>query len=91
MVSVPEASSRPLPISSVRLVIVAVPVQRFLAVLGALVLSTQGGEIDAIVSAKRWAIFRVFLVAAGVTVLLDDIERQIAEDKALGGPPQGSA
>lgn len=52
------------------IVIVAVPVQRFRAVLGALVLSTQGGDIDAIVAAERWAIFRVFLVAAGVTVLL---------------------
>lgn len=51
-------------------VVVAVPVQRFRAVLGALVLSTQGGDIDAIVSAERWAIFRVFLVAAAVTVLL---------------------
>ena len=51
-------------------VIVAVPVQRFRAVLGALVLSTQGGDIDSIVSAERWAIFRVFLVAAGVTILL---------------------
>jgi len=52
------------------IVIVAVPVQRFRAVLGALVLSTQGGDIDAIVTAERWAIFRVFLVAAAVTVLL---------------------
>lgn len=52
------------------IVFVAVPVQRFRAVLGALVLSTQGGDIDAIVAAERWAIFRVFLVAAGVTVLL---------------------
>jgi two-component system sensor histidine kinase ChvG len=51
-------------------VIVAVPVQRFRAVLGALVLSTQGGDIDGIVSAERWAIFRVFLVAAGVTIAL---------------------
>ena len=52
------------------IVIVAVPVQRFRAVLGALVMSTQGGDIDAIVTAERWAIFRVFLVAAAVTVLL---------------------
>jgi len=52
------------------IVIVAVPVQRFRAVLGALVLSTQGGDIDGIVSAERWAIFRVFLVAAGVTIAL---------------------
>ena len=51
-------------------VIVAVPVQRFRAVLGALVLSTQGGDIDTIVSNERWAIFRVFLVAVAVTVAL---------------------
>ena len=30
-------------------------------------------------------------VDQAVTALLDDIEQQIAEDKALGGPPQGSA
>jgi len=52
------------------IVSVAVPIQRFRAVLGALVLSTEGGDIDNIVRAERWAIFRVFLVAASVTVLL---------------------
>ena len=52
------------------IVSVAVPIQRFRAVLGALLLSTQGGDIDAIVRAERLAIVRVFLVAAVVTVLL---------------------
>lgn len=52
------------------IVSVAVPIQRFRAVLGALVLSTEGGDIDDIIKAERWAIFRVFLVAASVTVLL---------------------
>ncbi|MBZ8133638.1 sensor histidine kinase [Afifella sp. IM 167] len=52
------------------IVSVAVPVQRFRAVLGALLLSTESGDIDAIVHAERMAIFRVFLVAAGSTVLL---------------------
>ncbi|MCA1299859.1 sensor histidine kinase [Stappia indica] len=52
------------------IVSVAVPVQRFRAVLGSLLLSTQGGDIDAIVRAERMAIMRVFLVAAGVTVML---------------------
>lgn len=52
------------------IVSVSVPVQRFRAILGALVLSTQGGDIDAIVHAERWAILRVFLVALAVTVLL---------------------
>lgn len=49
---------------------VAVPVQRFRAVLGVLLLSTQGGDIDKIVQAERRAIFRVFAVAATVMVLL---------------------
>jgi len=52
------------------IVLVAVPIQRFRAVLGALLLSTESGDIDAIVAGERMAIFRVFLVAAGVTVLL---------------------
>jgi len=52
------------------IVSVAVPVQRFRAVLGALMLSTQGGDIDKIVAAERAAIFRVFAVAALVTGIL---------------------
>ncbi len=52
------------------IVSVAVPVQRFRAVLGSLLLSTQGGDIDAIVRAERLAIMRVFLFAATVTVVL---------------------
>ena len=52
------------------IVSVAVPVQRFRAVLGTLLLSTQGGDIDAIVQNERVAIVRVFLVAAAVTLLL---------------------
>ncbi|MFS8035558.1 stimulus-sensing domain-containing protein [Xanthobacter sp. AM11] len=49
---------------------VAVPIQRFRAILGVLLLSTQGGEIDAAVKAERFVIVRVFLVAAAVMVLL---------------------
>jgi two-component system, OmpR family, sensor histidine kinase ChvG len=49
---------------------VAVPVQRFRAVLGVLMLSTQGGDIDRIVEGERSAIFRVFAIASMVTVLL---------------------
>ena len=52
------------------IVSVATPVQRFRAVLGALLLSTESGDIDAIVEAERMAIVRVFLVAAAVTILL---------------------
>ncbi len=53
-----------------QIVSVAVPVQRFRAVLGVLMLSTQGGDIDKIVAAERMAILRVFGVAAMVNVLL---------------------
>jgi two-component system sensor histidine kinase ChvG len=52
------------------IVSVAVPIQRYRAVLGALMLSTRGGDIDAIVRAERLAIVQVFLVALGVTILL---------------------
>ena len=52
------------------IVSVAVPVQRFRAVLGVLLLSTQAGDIDKIVRAERLAIVRVFVVAAAVTILL---------------------
>ena len=47
------------------IVSVAVPVQRFRAVRGALMLSTQGADIDDMVEAERLAILKVFLVAAG--------------------------
>jgi two-component system sensor histidine kinase ChvG len=52
------------------IVSVAVPIQRYRSVHGALLLSTQGGDIDDIVYAERLAIVRVALVAAGVTILL---------------------
>ncbi len=52
------------------IVSVAVPVQRFRSVLGALLLSTQGGAIDEAVEAERFVIVRVFLVAASVMVVL---------------------
>src|SRR3990170_5403788 len=49
---------------------VAVPIQRMRAVLGVLLLSTRGGDIDNIVAAERWGIVRVSLFAAAVTVVL---------------------
>lgn len=49
---------------------VAVPIQRYRAVLGALMLSTRGGDIDRIVRAERIAILQVFLVALSVNILL---------------------
>ncbi len=52
------------------IVLVAVPVQRFRAVRGALLLSTQGGEIDSAVAAERLQIFLLFLALGTVMVLL---------------------
>ncbi len=52
------------------IVSVAVPVQRFRVVRGALLLSTQGGDIDKIIASERWAMIRVFLVFAGVMLIV---------------------
>lgn len=52
------------------IVSVAVPIQRYGTIYGSLLLSTEAGDIDAIVHAERLAIVRVFVVAASVTVLL---------------------
>ncbi|HLB79341.1 MAG TPA: stimulus-sensing domain-containing protein, partial [Dongiaceae bacterium] len=49
---------------------VAVPVQRYRQVLGALLLSTDGRRIDEAVRAVRFDILQVFGVALAVTVLL---------------------
>lgn len=52
------------------IVSVAVPIQPVQAVLGVLLLSTRGGDIDGIVASERWQIMRIGLFAAAVTVLL---------------------
>ena len=52
------------------IVSVAVPIQVMRNVRGALLLSTQGGDIDAIIASERWAIIRIFLVSAGIMLLL---------------------
>lgn len=52
---------------------VAVPIRQAKSVLGVLLLSTRGGEIDSIVAAERWVLIRVALVAVGVTMLLSII------------------
>jgi len=49
---------------------VATPIQRFRSVRGVLLLSTQGQDIDGIIASERRAIFRIFLVSAGVMFLL---------------------
>ena len=48
----------------------AVPVQRYRRVLGALLLSKDGAEVNAAVRDRRFDILVVFAVALGVTVLL---------------------
>jgi two-component system sensor histidine kinase ChvG len=49
---------------------VAVPVQRYRQVLGALLLSSDGADIQATVRSVRFDILEVFGVALGITVLL---------------------
>ncbi len=49
---------------------VAVPVQRYKQVLGAMMLSKGGGDIDAALFEVRMGILKVFAVALAVTVLL---------------------
>lgn len=55
------------------LVSVAVPVRRNRPVMGVLLLSTRGGDIDAVLNAERMAILRVFGVAVIVTIFLSVI------------------
>jgi two-component system, OmpR family, sensor histidine kinase ChvG len=55
------------------IVSVAVPVQRFRAVRGALMLSTQGADIDGMVAAERLQIVKVFLILLGVMVVLSNV------------------
>ena len=55
---------------------VAVPVQRFRATLGVLLLTTDGTGIDATLSAERSAILRVFAVALVVMIVLSAVLAQ---------------
>jgi two-component system sensor histidine kinase ChvG len=48
---------------------VAVPVQRFKAIYGVLMVSTEGGDIDDILREERATLLEVFLVAVAVMVL----------------------
>jgi two-component system sensor histidine kinase ChvG len=52
------------------IVSVALPIQRFRSVRGVLLLSTQGGDIDAIIASERFGLLQVFLVAALVMIIL---------------------
>src|SRR3954451_13733287 len=62
------------------ILLVAVPIQRFRAVRGALLLSTQGGDIDSAVAAERLQVLSLFLALGAVMVLLSVLlARTIAE------------
>jgi len=63
------------------IVSVSVPIQTLRKVHGALVLSTEGGDIDAIVRSERISILQVFLVALAVSVVLS-----VLLAKAIGRP-----
>ncbi len=52
------------------IVVVSVPVQRYRAVLGALVLTNKGGEIDDVLRAERMVVVYTFGLASLVTLLL---------------------
>jgi len=64
----PEAVRRRSP-EGEYIISVAIPIQRYRAVVGVLQLSTQG-DIDRIIAADRRAVLRVFAVAAVVTAIL---------------------
>lgn len=52
------------------IVSVAVPIQRMMAIRGALQLSTHGGDIDRVIASERRAILRFFAVLAAVMLVL---------------------
>jgi two-component system sensor histidine kinase ChvG len=62
------------------IVSVSVPIRRATMVRGALLLSTQGGDIDAVIASERWALLRIFLVLAAVMLVLSlSLANTIAE------------
>jgi two-component system, OmpR family, sensor histidine kinase ChvG len=52
------------------IVVVSVPVQRYRAILGALVMSNKGGDIDDVLRAERRVVILTFGLASIVTLLL---------------------
>jgi two-component system, OmpR family, sensor histidine kinase ChvG len=55
------------------IVVVSVPVQRYRAILGALVLSNQGGEIDNVIRDERRVVLFIFGLAVTVTLMLSTL------------------
>ncbi|MBO0734852.1 MAG: HAMP domain-containing protein, partial [Methylocapsa sp.] len=52
------------------IVAIAVPVQRFRSVRGALLLSTQGDDIDKIIGSQQWVMVRIFLISSAIMFLV---------------------
>ncbi|MGI9392731.1 MAG: stimulus-sensing domain-containing protein, partial [Parvibaculales bacterium] len=48
---------------------VAVPVQRYRAIIGVLMLSTRGGDIDGLVHEQWMALFQIFLIALAMSLI----------------------
>ncbi|MGO9767998.1 MAG: stimulus-sensing domain-containing protein [Roseiarcus sp.] len=62
------------------IVSVSVPIERAGTIRGALMLSTQGGDIDSVIASERWALLRFFLVLAAVMLVLSlSLANTIAE------------
>ncbi len=62
------------------IVSVGVPIQQAAKIRGALLLSTQGGDIDAVIASERWALLRIFLALAAVMLMLSlSLANTIAE------------
>lgn len=55
------------------IVLVSVPVQRYRAVLGSLILSTEGGEIDSVIRDERTVVLLTFGFATFVSLLLSGL------------------
>jgi two-component system, OmpR family, sensor histidine kinase ChvG len=64
------AQSRRVTVDGEVIVSVAIPVQRFKKILGALMLSAGTADVEQLVAEARLAILGVFVVALGVTILL---------------------
>jgi two-component system sensor histidine kinase ChvG len=62
------------------IVSVGAPIQQATKIRGALLLSTQGGDIDSVIASERWALLRIFLVLAAVMLMLSlSLANTIAE------------
>lgn len=70
---------------------VAVPIQRMRTVGGALLLSTPGGVIDAIITSQQFALLQTFLFAAVVMLLLSYFLAKGIVIPARGSARTGSA